>query len=238
MPTKTGFLILQVGEHYPAGQQPEDKVDNEIKDRLYNEKMKPALREYLEMLREDSYVQVKPGYTDTAAVAGTAIDEVAADARRRRQKKERPQSSCSSARKRTVNEIRLRLRTDARSTITSFFLVCEKELRSTREGKPFLRLELSDRSGTIEARVWENAEQVAATFDRDDIVKVQARVESYKTRCSLRVDKIAPRGPRRSGSGGLFSAHRRGRREALHAGFCEHAAAVEQSLAQPAGRRA
>ena len=28
MPTKTGFLILQVREHYPAGQQPEDKVDN------------------------------------------------------------------------------------------------------------------------------------------------------------------------------------------------------------------
>ncbi len=30
MPTKTGFLILQVREHYPAGQQPEEKVENEI----------------------------------------------------------------------------------------------------------------------------------------------------------------------------------------------------------------
>ena len=74
--TKTGFLILQVGEHYAAGQQPEDKVENEIMDRLYNEQLRPALRAYLEMLREDSYVAVKPGYTDTAAVPTSTIEEV------------------------------------------------------------------------------------------------------------------------------------------------------------------
>ena len=76
IPTKTGFLILQVGEHYLAGQQPEEKVENEIMDKLYNEQLRPALREYLEMLREDSYVLVKPGYADTAAVASSTIEEV------------------------------------------------------------------------------------------------------------------------------------------------------------------
>jgi peptidyl-prolyl cis-trans isomerase SurA len=73
---KTGFLILQVREHYPAGQQPEEKVETEINNKMYDEKMKPALREYLDMLRQDSYVEVKPGYIDTAEVAGSAIDEV------------------------------------------------------------------------------------------------------------------------------------------------------------------
>ena len=76
IPTKTGFLIWQVQEHYAAGQQPEDKVENEIMDRLYNEQLRPALRAYLEMLREDSYVAVKPGYTDTAAVPSSSIEEV------------------------------------------------------------------------------------------------------------------------------------------------------------------
>jgi peptidyl-prolyl cis-trans isomerase SurA len=76
IPTKTGFLILQVGEHYAAGQQPEEKVDNEISDRLYNERLRPTLRGYLEMLREESYVSVKPGYIDTAAVPSSAIEEV------------------------------------------------------------------------------------------------------------------------------------------------------------------
>ncbi len=74
--TKTGFLILQVGEHYSAGLQPEEKVDGEIQDKLYNERLRPALRAYLEMLRENSYVQVKSGYTDTAAVPASTIDEV------------------------------------------------------------------------------------------------------------------------------------------------------------------
>jgi len=76
------------------------------------------------------------------------------------------------------------------TSITSFFLVCEKELRSTREGKPFLRLELGDRSGTIEARLWDNAESLAALFDRDDIIKVQAHVENYKNRLQLAVEKL------------------------------------------------
>ncbi len=52
--------------------------------------MKPALRDYLNMLRQDSYVEVKPGYTDTAEVAGAAIDEVPPDTGRDREKEGRP----------------------------------------------------------------------------------------------------------------------------------------------------
>ncbi len=78
--TKTGFLILQVQEHYPSGQQPENMVDNEIAEKLAQNQMEPALREYLKTIREDSYVQVKPGYVDTAAIPGDTgtIEEVPA----------------------------------------------------------------------------------------------------------------------------------------------------------------
>ncbi|HXZ20684.1 MAG TPA: peptidylprolyl isomerase [Candidatus Acidoferrales bacterium] len=74
--TKTGFLILLVMEHYDAGIQPLDKVRNEIENRLVYERTQPELRKYLATLREESYLIVKPGYTDTAAVAGTQIVEV------------------------------------------------------------------------------------------------------------------------------------------------------------------
>jgi peptidyl-prolyl cis-trans isomerase SurA len=80
IPTKTGFLILQVQQHYVAGVQPESKVDDDILNRLYSEKLRPALREYLDNLRRDSYVQVQPGYVDTAAVAASPIEEVPASA--------------------------------------------------------------------------------------------------------------------------------------------------------------
>jgi peptidyl-prolyl cis-trans isomerase SurA len=76
--TKAGYEILQVRERYEAGQQPLEKVDPEISSRLYEQKMEPALRAYLTMLREDSYIQIKPGYVDTAAVNNEPIEEVAA----------------------------------------------------------------------------------------------------------------------------------------------------------------
>src|SRR5262249_48214969 len=56
--TKQGFLILQVLERYEAGVQPYEKVSNEIMDRLYGERMEPALRDYLKTLREQSYVVI------------------------------------------------------------------------------------------------------------------------------------------------------------------------------------
>src|ERR1700674_4761146 len=71
----------------------------------------------------------------------------------------------------------------ADQTITSYFLVCEKEIRATREGKAYLRLELGDRTGTIEARMWDG-------FERDDFVKVQARVESYRNKLQVCIDKV------------------------------------------------
>ena len=75
--TKTGFEILQVRERYQSGEQPLEKVEPEISNRLYEQKMEPGMRAYLQTLREDSYLQVKPGYTDAAAVASQPIEEVA-----------------------------------------------------------------------------------------------------------------------------------------------------------------
>ncbi len=74
---------------------------------------------------------------------------------------------------------------NSEQNITSFFLVCEKEIRNTREGKPYLRLELGDRSGTIEARMWDQFESAVKDVNRDDFVKVQARVEIYRNRPQL-----------------------------------------------------
>jgi peptidyl-prolyl cis-trans isomerase SurA len=75
---KTGFEIIQVEQHYDAGLQPLDKVEDEITDKLFSAKVQPELRNYLKELRQDSFVQVKPGYVDTAAVASTEIQEVSA----------------------------------------------------------------------------------------------------------------------------------------------------------------
>src|SRR5580692_1037793 len=75
-------------------------------------------------------------------------------------------------------------------TVTTHFLVCEKEIRATREGKSYLRLELGDATGRVEARMWEGFDRMASSFERDDFVKVQARVENYRNKLQLAIEKI------------------------------------------------
>jgi peptidyl-prolyl cis-trans isomerase SurA len=76
METKQGYLILQVLEHYDEGQQSLEKVQNEISEKLYNDRLEPAVREYLKTLRQQSYVVIKPGYQDVAGGGNSEIQEV------------------------------------------------------------------------------------------------------------------------------------------------------------------
>jgi 3'-5' exoribonuclease len=78
----------------------------------------------------------------------------------------------------------------ADQAITGFFLVHEKEVRNTNAGKPYLRMELGDRSGTIEARMWDQFETLAKDVNRDDFVKVQARVEIYRNKPQLSLQQF------------------------------------------------
>jgi len=78
----------------------------------------------------------------------------------------------------------------AEQAITGFFLVHEKEVRNTNAGKPYLRMELGDRSGTIEARMWDQFDSLARDVSRDDFVKVQARVEIYRNKPQLALQQF------------------------------------------------
>src|SRR6516165_9017928 len=65
--TNQGWVMLKVTEHQSEGTPPLKEVESQIQERLYMTKMQPALREYLTKLREDAYIDIKPGYIDTGA---------------------------------------------------------------------------------------------------------------------------------------------------------------------------
>jgi len=65
--TKQGFVILKVVEHHAAGIPSMKEMEPRIQDALYMEKLQPALRAYLTRLREDAFIDYKPGYVDTGA---------------------------------------------------------------------------------------------------------------------------------------------------------------------------
>lgn len=65
--TKQGFIILKVTAHRPAGVPPLNEISERIREAIYSERLEPAARAYLTKLREQAYIDIKPGYTDTGA---------------------------------------------------------------------------------------------------------------------------------------------------------------------------
>jgi peptidyl-prolyl cis-trans isomerase SurA len=65
--TKQGYIILKVIGHQAAGIPPMKEIEPRIQDALYMQKLQPALRAYLTKLREDAYIDYKPGYVDSGA---------------------------------------------------------------------------------------------------------------------------------------------------------------------------
>lgn len=65
--TKQGFVILKVTEHQNAGVATFNEVEPRIQEAVYMQKLQPALRDYLKKLREDAFIDIKPGYVDTGA---------------------------------------------------------------------------------------------------------------------------------------------------------------------------
>ena len=70
IPTPRGWLILKVVDRYREGLAEMEEVEDEIRNKLMGPRYSPAIREYLTELREQAYIEIRPGYIDTAAAAG------------------------------------------------------------------------------------------------------------------------------------------------------------------------
>ncbi len=75
------------------------------------------------------------------------------------------------------------------ATIQSVYLLSAKDARTTKAGKPYYRLRLSDRTGAVDCMVWE-AGLLDSTIKTGDLVSVTARVSEYQGRCQLEAAKI------------------------------------------------
>jgi len=70
-----------------------------------------------------------------------------------------------------------------------FCVVRKKELRTTQKGEPYLFLELSDWSGRLNCKVWENARQHFSKIKTGQILKIKATVQTYKNTRELKILK-------------------------------------------------
>jgi len=65
-----GFYIFKVVEHQKAGLATFEEVQNEIENKLFQPKFEPLLRDYLTKLRQNAFLEIKPGYEDSGAAPG------------------------------------------------------------------------------------------------------------------------------------------------------------------------
>jgi 3'-5' exoribonuclease len=75
-------------------------------------------------------------------------------------------------------------------TITSLFVVALKQVKSKKSGELYLSLALADRSGQVQANMWDNVAEAISGFEQDDFVKVKGVVHKYNGRWQLTVHKM------------------------------------------------
>jgi 3'-5' exoribonuclease len=74
--------------------------------------------------------------------------------------------------------------------VTGVFLVQQKEIRQKKTGEPYLSLTLADRSGDVDAKMWDNVADVIDTFDRDSFVRVKGMVQLFQNRPQLTIHRM------------------------------------------------
>ena len=74
--------------------------------------------------------------------------------------------------------------------VTGAFLVHSKEVRQKRNGEPYLSLLIGDRTGEVDAKMWDNVTDVLDAFDRDDCVRVKGLLSIYQNRPQLTIYKV------------------------------------------------
>lgn len=74
--------------------------------------------------------------------------------------------------------------------VDSLFLVSAKNHGVTKGGSSYLVLKLLDRTGEIEARVWERADDLGRVFERNDFVRVRGQATLFQGKVQVRVQDV------------------------------------------------
>jgi len=78
-----------------------------------------------------------------------------------------------------------------KQSIEGLYLVRDKNNGITKTGKPYIALNLSDKTGMIKARVWDNADKLDPAFDQGDVVSLKGFAVLYQGEMQLNIHAIS-----------------------------------------------
>ena len=70
------------------------------------------------------------------------------------------------------------------------YLVKNKVIAQTRQGNSFLTLTLGDRTGAVEARVWDRVEEISIQFKEGDIVTITGQASTYRNQIQIQINEL------------------------------------------------
>jgi len=70
------------------------------------------------------------------------------------------------------------------------YLVKTKATGQTKQGRAFLTLTLADKTGRVEARVWDNVEGISALFKEGDIVEINGQANTYRNQVQIQIQEL------------------------------------------------
>ncbi|MEE9610567.1 MAG: OB-fold nucleic acid binding domain-containing protein, partial [Desulfatiglandales bacterium] len=74
--------------------------------------------------------------------------------------------------------------------VRGLYMVKVKRMALTRKGDPFLSIILADRTGEVEAKVWERAEELSSVFGEGDILDVEGRAGSFRNQVQVTLSSL------------------------------------------------
>jgi 3'-5' exoribonuclease len=99
------------------------------------------------------------------------------------------ESNMSTSTRRFVSDLR------DQEAVDQVFLASDKQLRPNRSGNLYLQIELSDRSGSIDARLWNATERDYRSFENGDYVHVEGSTQVFQGSLQLIASRIRKASP-------------------------------------------
>ena len=76
------------------------------------------------------------------------------------------------------------------SQVTSYFVLSSMQVREKKQGGQFLALVLTDKTGSFEARMWDDIAEAMATCGEGCYVKVQGQISKYQGKFQITLTKL------------------------------------------------
>ena len=74
--------------------------------------------------------------------------------------------------------------------VEEIYLVTSKQVSTAKNGVTYLSLKLADKTGELDGKLWDNAEEVAGRFEREDFVRIKGVAAYYQGTMQIKMKTL------------------------------------------------